>query len=245
MCAEFILKAKRKGLENALNESIESQTDGWDLHAKLYSVAPVIVADENKKLKIQDMSFSLKPPGTPYPTFNARMSGWDERKHKIVQISEKPTWRKPLSENRCLIPMTAFIEPVYLGEHAGHAVQFESPECPILFVAGIFEESLNEKTGELYEGFSLILHTPSDYILEMGHHRQVVILSPKDALRWIAPGNKKPEAASEFLLKHRLMPELVGKEARALSNNWEKKIPEYKTKLARERDYMKKLEEAM
>jgi putative SOS response-associated peptidase YedK len=242
MCAEYTLRGKRKLLEESLGQEIQTEAEAWDLHVRLYSKAPVIVMNNQKELQINEMNFSLMPPGTRYPTFNARLSGWDSGKKKIVKISERVTWKKPLAEQRCLVPMTGFIEPIYLGNYAGHAMEFQSEKDPFLFAAGIYSESVDEKTGELYEGFSLILHTPSDYILEIGHHRQLVLLTAQDSVRWIVPGHKNPEASFEFLLKHRYLPTLDATVARDLSKNWEKKIPEYREKLEKEKNYMKHLE---
>jgi putative SOS response-associated peptidase YedK len=224
MCAEYIVK----------------KPDEVAAHIRLYAFGPVIFKSHGKTVK-KDMQFSLKPPGTTYPTFNARLSNWDDKARKLVKIQDRPTWRKPLESRRCIIPMTSFIEPIYLGDHAGSAMEFSSPDHPELYAAGLYDTTLDKKTGEVYEGFSIIIHTPTDFILKIGHHRMVVLLDKDDAKKWIGDDLKTAGEAYEFLVEHRFVPKLVAKESRKLSKNWPRKQAEYEKKLAREKEYMKHL----
>jgi len=239
MCAEFTLKTSLKQLEKtfAAFARLEDVGDEWDLHLRLYGEAPVLVNDEGHAL-LKKMQFSLKPPGTPYPTFNARLSNFDEKTKRLIKIHERPTWRKPLAAQRCLIPLTGFIEPIYLGDHAGSALQFSAPDAPLLFAAGIYDTAMDPKTGELYEGFALILHTPNDYILKMGHHRMPVFLKPDDAKTWLSGEIKTADEAYQFLLKKRFIPKLTSQESRHLAKNWQRKQSEYETKLKKEKAFM-------
>lgn len=245
MCAEYNVETKRKAIEEALKEKIRNdfERDEWSLHVRISTEAPIVVMKEGEPT-VAPYRFSLKPPGVPYPTFNARLSSWDEKKKAIVPIYAKPTWKTPLERGRCIVPMTAFIEPVYLGERAGTAQQFQPTDGQLLLAAGLSEQGVDKKTGEVYEGFAPILHTPSDYILNIGHHRLLVFLKPDDAREWLHGEPMKPEQAYKFLLERRFIPELTAEKSRSLAKNWEKKVDECREKVERERAYIKKLEAA-
>jgi putative SOS response-associated peptidase YedK len=242
MCAEYTLRTTENDIEYALREKFrnESMNLSWDLHLRIRSQAPVILRKEGE-IVLEEMSFSLKPPFVKYPTFNARLSSWDERTDSLVPIYGKPTWKRPFSSTRCLVPMTGFIEPIYIGERAGTAQEFRSNDDKVLFAAAIYERYADPKSGEVYEGFAPILHTPSDYILEIGHHRMLVFLKPEDALHWIQDKEAEPKGAFRFLLTKRYLPQLNATTFRQLAKNWEKKCDEYKRKHDEELEHIKKL----
>ncbi len=113
MCAEYTLRTSQKDIEVALKEKVRNDAlqEQWDLHVRIRSKAPVLIKKDGTTT-LESMSFSLKPPHAPYPTFNARLSSWDERKNCIVPIYAKPTWKKPFESQRCVVPMNGFIEPI-------------------------------------------------------------------------------------------------------------------------------------
>ncbi len=241
MCAEFMIRASNQKITRALGIAPGPDEFDWDVHARLYSEAPVIV-QEKGETQLRPMGFSLKPRDIPYPTFNARLLSWDEKKKKIVPITEKPTWKGPLKQQRCLIPMSAFIEPVYKGDHAGEMVMFKDEGDEMLFCAGLYDESVNHKTGEVYEGFTLIIHTPSEFVLNTGHHRQPIFLAPDDARTWLDWKEIKPEDTVDFLLDKRLLPDLKIEKSRSMAKGWEKRVSEFERKLEKEMQFMNKLE---
>jgi putative SOS response-associated peptidase YedK len=243
MCAEFTLRASQKDIEEALKEKVrnDSLNNSWDAHIRIRSKAPVVLRKDGETV-LEEMSFSLKPPSVPYSTFNARLSNWDENKKQLVPIFTKPTWRKPFETSRCLVPMTGFIEPIYRGERAGTAQEFKSKNDLILFAAGLYERSVDQKTGEVYEGFAPILHTPSEYILQIGHHRMLLFLKAEDALHWIQEKTAEPKGVFRFLMTKRYVPDLEATKFRALAKNWEKKCSEYEEKHAHEVSILKLLE---
>jgi putative SOS response-associated peptidase YedK len=240
MCAEFMIRASNQKITRSLGVPDTGEALEWNLHARLYSQAPVIVS-ESTDIEIRGMGFSLKPKGTPFPTFNARLLSWDEKKNKIVPMNEKPTWREPLKNHRCLVPMTGFIEPVYLGEHAGAMVMFKSPDDSILFCPGLYAITKDRVTGETYEGFTLALHIPSEFVLKTGHHRQPVFLEPAKAREWVKDAEMKPDQAVEFLIENRLEPELVAEKSRQMAKGWEKRVSESEKKFEKEKEFLARI----
>ncbi len=246
MCAEFMIRASdqkiRAGLGLPPGRDDQDEVD-WNLHARLYSKAPVVVREANAAV-IKKMGFSLKPKGTPFPTFNTRLLSWDEKKGLIVPFFEKPTWRGPLREHRCLVPISGFIEPIYSGEHGGQMVQFKPRSGEILYGAGLFADEIDKETGEVYEGFSLMIHTPSDFVLKIGHHRQPLFLTPETAKEWIQPQKIEPEWAVEFLTENRYMPDLEAETVRLMARGWEKRVAESEKKHRSELQFIERLKES-
>lgn len=248
MCAEFMIRASNQKIRRALGLPPGLDDEEWSSHVRLYGQAPVIVAqpsDGQVDVALKPMGFSLKPQGTPYPTFNARLLSWDERKNRAVPFFEKPTWKKPLNDHRCLVPMSGFIEPIYSGDYAGQMVQFKPVSGETLFAAGLYDDGVDKETGEIYEGFTLVIHVPSPFVLKVGHHRQPLFLKPEHARQWIEPSflapRLDPKQALEFLLKNRYTPELEVETVRTMARGWEKRIAESEKKHQAELQFIERI----
>jgi putative SOS response-associated peptidase YedK len=240
MCAEFMIKASSDRIRRELGLPEVGNVVEWEKHLRLYGQAP-IVCRQNEEWQIKEMSFSLKPRGTPYPTFNARFLSWDEKKNRIVPFFEKPTWKGPLRAHRCVIPLTGFIEPVYLRKLAGKMVEFSAVSGEILFNAGLYAESVDRETGEVYEGFTMLIHLPSPFVLEAGHHRQPLFLRAEAAREWVKHSVGEPTWALEFLKRNRFEPELKAEVQRSMAKGWEKRIAENEKKHEAELETFKRL----
>ena len=238
MCAEFVIRGQiKKALRaNGLPLTEIREDAELDERIRLFGSAPVILQRDGQ-LVLDRMSFSLKSKGTPYPTFNARIESWDEKTNQLIPIFKKPTWRKPFINSRCLVPMTAFVEPIYTGENAGHMVQFAEKSGQLLLAAGIFEENIDKKTGEIYTGFALVMDEPSDFVLENGHHRQPLLLSAKSSETWLSEEPLDPDEGYTFLKRHREYPELKVEVDRQMAKGWEKRIDQSLKKAARELEF--------
>lgn len=80
---------------------------------------PVIVKTGGEK-EIKSMSYSLVPHWSKvrkpkFATYNAR----------VESIKEKPTWRDPLKNKRCVVAINSFFENCHEGTHKGNQVQFK------------------------------------------------------------------------------------------------------------------------
>lgn len=233
MCAEYEIRKTKREIAQALGESVAEEIGGayWP-RVRLFSPAPVAKSVDGR-LQIETRSFSLKPRTVPYSTFNARLFDWDERKGGLVRIFDKPTWRKPFAHGRCAVPIDGFVEPIYVGERAGSMVEFRESSGATLFAAGLFESSLDRGTGELYDGFALVMDVASDFVRDVGHHRQPVFLSAAAAREWL-----ETEAPAEELLRwlarSQDRPRLEVRIDRAMARGWEKRASAFEKKAARE-----------
>lgn len=252
MCAEMTLRATASGIQDSLGRSFLIQTPAgeshahdrdfqWDLHLRLYGPTPVLVF-EDSKLILREMKFSLKPPQTRFSSFNARLASWDPQHRKALKIYQKKTWSKAFRQSRALVPMTGFIEPIYRGEAAGHALEFQRQDGELMWVPALYEESVDAQTGEIYQGFALILHSAGEFVLTSGHHREVVQLRPEDAIEWLCEKNLNDQELYDLLLTRRFHPELQAHVSRSLARGWEKRVHENEIKLQRELDFLRHLE---
>ncbi len=231
MCAEYQVNKEPVEIREYLKRHGESDSENvYRPRIKLFGVAPIVVGED---MRVEPMRFSLKPPSIKYATFNARLYDFDQRTDRVVSIGEKPTWKKPLRETRCLVPMTGFVEPIYTGKHAGEMVEFEDKTIDMFFAAGIYEVSKDPKTGEPYRGFSIIMDQPCDFIREIGHHRQPVILKQSSFGEWLS-SDLDPDEAMKILNLQQQPLDLKVKTDRKMAKGWEKRVAAFVEKSEKE-----------
>lgn len=220
MCAEYHINKQPKEIRDALRQGREPNEWTYRPTIKLFSSAPVVVGED---FEIKPMRFSLKPPGTKYSTFNARLFDYDEKKKKVITLADKWTWKKPIAETRCLVPMTGFVEPIYTGELAGNMVEFSDKVIDLVFAAGIYEVGVDLKTGEEYTGFSLIMGEALPFVQQTGHHRSPKFLKPSAFKDWFSP-DLEVEDAIQMLESETQKLKLQADVVRPMAKGWEKRI---------------------
>lgn len=240
MCAEYQINKQPYEIREWLKRHGEAEhenTDRTPPRIKLYGKAPIVVGED---FKIEQMQFSLKPPSIKYPTFNARMYSFDEKTDRVVAMPEKKTWKRPLVESRCLVPMTGFIEPIYTGKHAGEMVEFEDKVQDMIFAAGIYEVSSDFKTGKPYKGFSIIMDQPDRVVREVGHHRTPVFLTQSSFEEWLS-SDLEADGAMQLLNKCRQPLDLKVKTDRKMAKGWERRVDAFVEKSRKELEFEKLL----
>ena len=233
MCAEYVIRKSKAELQRSLGIPVTTDEGRTERpRVRLFSHAPIVLS-EGGRLAVEYFQFTLKPPSTKYSTFNARLADFDERARRAVPLYEKPTWKKPFIDRRCLVPMTEFIEPIYAGAHAGQMVEFSDRENETLFAAGLYEKSTDLRTGELYAGFAIIMTFASEFVRKVGHHRQPVFLRPSAFREWLEE-DETPEERVQLLGRAQLDLNLTVKTDRAMAKGWEKRASAFKVKADRE-----------
>jgi putative SOS response-associated peptidase YedK len=220
MCAEYNLKTTDRDLSGLLKVDLlnMSELSGWENHTRLYSKAPVIYKKDGQVL-LDEMHFSMLPPGGRIPfTANTRLDDWDERKNRVSYVYERPTWKEAFLKRRCVVPMSEFLEPIYMGDYAGQMMAFYDGEFPLLLAAGIYQEGVNVKTGEVYMGFSLLTDYAHPFVREAGHSRTVIILPAPKALEWIDEKPITGEQGVKFLIKNKQNLDLSIRSERTMKN---------------------------
>lgn len=224
MCAEYNLKTSERELSVLLDVSILNQTNDqeWNRHVRLYGRAPVIYEHQGQVV-IEEMQFSLLPPGSRISfSANTRLDDWDERKGLILAF-ERPLWREAFLRRRCVVPVSEFIEPIYIGMHEGQMMGFFDPDSPIIFIAGIYQETLDVKTGEIFKGFSVLTDFAHPFVQATGHHRTVITLPPQAALEWIKARPIEGRWGIEFLMRNKDQLNLDTHPVRTMKN-WKSRV---------------------
>ncbi|MFV8249891.1 SOS response-associated peptidase [Bdellovibrio bacteriovorus] len=183
-----------------------------------HSEAPVIVQENNENV-LKMMRFSLLPSWSKeakvkFATHNARLD----------TIDKKPTWKRPFMGNHCLVPIEAFVEPIYENEHAGNMVRFSRSSGELLVAAGIYDIWTNKETGEQIESFSIITHEPPAFIAEVGHDRCPLFLPSSAFDAWLENRNDESQKIKDFLLQVREDVQFKVEIERPLKSGWEKRI---------------------
>lgn len=214
MCAQFLLKAKARELENLFGIKMPEGAHDFDERILPYRQSPVITHSG-----VRMMNFSLIPSWSKerkpkFATHNARLE----------TIAEKPTWKKPFETKHCLIPLTTFIEPIYENEFAGHMVGFHTKDSALLAAAGVYDEWLDKETGEIVESFAIITDEPPPFIAKIGHDRCPVFLPPPSFQKWLEPKPQKGPALVEFLKHEKYTPQLTADKDRPMRPGWQKRI---------------------
>ncbi len=178
-------------------DRFEIETINFELKPR-YNIAPgqvnpVIISHSPNELT--GMFWGLIPAwakdiNNKYKTINARVEG----------IEAKPSFRKPLQFQRCLVPATGFYEwdsstkpktPYY----------FKLKNDEMFAFAGIYDIWKNPKTGKEIFSYSIITTEAND-ILRPLHHRMPVILKKEDEEAWLNSDETELDRIKEFLYQY-------------------------------------------
>ncbi len=185
MCASFEISKSWDELSETYNAEV---TEYFPFKNKIYpySKAPVLIRREQKNLLVP-MGFSLVPswskePKVKFASYNAR----------VETLETKATWKKSLSQKRCLVPINFFYEAIYEGEFANSMVAIYQKNEKILTAAGLYDEWLDKETGEILNTFAIVTSAPPSAIEIIGHDRCPIFPKPEFWDEWLEPSKKDP-----------------------------------------------------
>ncbi len=167
-------------------------------------IAPVITSDNPREL--QFYHFGLTPFWSKKAMYliNARAEGdhnkEDDPQYKGAKgIITKPSFRKPIRSQRCLVIADAFIEGTIKEKLSKPFVVYLKDHVRPFAIAGIWDEWANKETGEISRGFSIITTTANELLQKLPHHRSPVILDQRAEKKWL--DNSLPLADVTKLLR--------------------------------------------
>jgi putative SOS response-associated peptidase YedK len=112
-------------------------------------------------------------------------------------VFTKPTWKRPVLHNRCLVPANGFYEWKRTGKEKQPF--YARPKGTDLFsFAGLFDHWTNKETGEVIESFSIITTEPNKEMRSI-HNRMPVILKPTDEESWLDPSHDTAQSLEKVL----------------------------------------------
>ncbi|CAN5513576.1 SOS response-associated peptidase [soil metagenome] len=191
MCGRYVIIEKLEAYELRFN-AVSKQVGVKYLpnfNVTPGSLAPVITND--KPDEIQFFHFGLTPFWAKKPMYliNARSEGDhnpenDPTYHGAKGILSKPSFRKPIRLQRCLVLADYFIEGTIKEKLDKPFLVYLKNNRPFAF-AGIWDEWANTETGEIFKSFAIITTTPNELLQKLPHHRSPVILHKEDEQHWL------------------------------------------------------------
>lgn len=193
MCGRYIEIQKIEVIEKRFNVSLhENSAYHPSFNISPGKPAPVITNEEPELL--QSFQFGLTPHWAKKNMylFNARSEG-DHNKDNHPNykgtkgIIKKPAFRKSIRSKRCLVIADAFIEGTTKERlDKPFVVYLKGGIRPFAF-AGIWDEWVDNTSGEVIKSFSIITTTSNELIRMIPHHRSPVILEPENEKKWLNP----------------------------------------------------------
>lgn len=191
MCGRYILVQKVEAIEKRFNVAAPPGLD-W---AGSYNIspgkfAPVITSKAPETIQL--FQFGLIPFWSKKKMLliNARSEGDHNKENNpdykgAKGIITKPSFRKPIRSQRCLVPADAFIEGTTNEKlNKPFLVYLRDKQRPFSF-AGIWDEWKNPANGEIIHSFAIITTAPNELMQKIPHHRSPVILHPGQEKRWL------------------------------------------------------------
>ena len=163
--------------------------------------------------KIQLLKWGLIPSWTRsiadanvirYKTFNARCES----------IEQKPSFSSSFKSKRCIIPVKGFFEWQHIGTEKIPWYIYHS-DNEILSIAGLYDEWIENNTGEAFTTFSIITTDANTLMAEIHNSakRMPVILGRSSESAWIDPLSSQTNCinllkpcSSEILKAHTISP---------------------------------------
>lgn len=191
MCGRYTLVSKLEIIEERFQAKADfSQFSNPNISAT--DLAPVISSGHPQTIQL--MHFGMQPPWATKSMLllNARSEGDHNPEnstqyHGALGIIQKPAFRKPIRQQRCLVLADAFIEgPEQQRLQEPYLVYPKEKESPFAF-AGIWESWQDHKTGEIRHGFAIITGPAMPVVASFKHHRSPIVLLKGEERTWLEP----------------------------------------------------------
>jgi putative SOS response-associated peptidase YedK len=216
MCFSVNVNLIKEELENRFGATLtdpDKYRPSYYYHAFSLPELPVICSDVPDEFKL--LKWGLIPSWTKstndantirYKTFNARSES----------IDTKPSFSSSFRLKRCLIPLKGFFEWQHVGNEKIPWYIYHS-EDEILSIAGLYDEWVENKTGDIRKTFSIITTDANDLMSEIHNSakRMPVILDKPEEKRWLDLSSSLSEVkgllkpCSEKILKAHMIGPLV------------------------------------
>ncbi len=219
MCAVYTIRISASDLQASF-DSIRTLISQFNDRILPYKKAPILFQEGPQQI-FKLMNFSLIPswskdPKVKWATHNARME----------TLLEKATWKKLVARNRCLVPISTFIEPIYTGPLAGNMVSFTDQREKLLLAAGLHDSWTNKETGEVIDSFAIITSDPPKFIGDTGHDRCPVFLTKSAYRAWIEVNrDDTDDFCMDILQSSRKDFDFKAEVDRPMAAGWKKRIP--------------------
>jgi putative SOS response-associated peptidase YedK len=195
MCFTVNVNLIKEELENRYGATLidpDKYRPSYYYHAFGLPSLPAICSGDPSKITL--LKWGLIPSWTKsideaniirYKTFNARSE----------TIATKPSFSSSFRSKRCIIPVRGFFE----WQHAGNEKipwYIYNAENDILSIAGLYEDWVENNTGEVFSTFSIVTTEANDMMAEIHNSgkRMPLILNKSTENRWIDAATPQSDA---------------------------------------------------
>ena len=191
MCGRYVVVSNIETIEKRFNVTADQMAIDFKPNYNLGpgALAPVITNTEPNKVQL--FTFGMCPSWSKKRMylFNARSEGDGNSENSPDYkggkgIITKPSFRKPIRSQRCLVIADAFIEGTKDEGLDKPFVVYIKSGRPFA-MAGIWDTWANPETGELVNSFAIITAPSNALLQKLPHHRSPVVLRRSDELRWL------------------------------------------------------------
>lgn len=179
MCGRFTNRAKPEQIKSEFKVGNKNSV----LFEPRFNIVPaqmidVVFATETERILTQ-LKWGLVPSWSKEaPTSKGLINA------RAETITEKPSFREAFKSRRCIIPASGFYEWQKEGTGAKQPFYFYLKEKEVFGFAGLWEEWLDNQTGELLETCTIITTEAND-VLKPVHDRMPVILKSENYDEWL------------------------------------------------------------
>lgn len=193
MCGRYVIVSKVNKIETRFG--VKAKDSEVQSFPQRFNLGPgqkglLITSEERQTLSLG--VFGLTPHWSKKRMylFNARSEGGGNRENDpdytgSKGIISKPAFRNSIRKKRCLIPADGFIEGPEKEKLSRPYLVHCSAERTPFAMAGIYEDWVDESTGELTRGYAIITTVSNKVTRAIGHHRSPVLLNKEDEALWL------------------------------------------------------------
>ena len=174
MCFTVNVNIIKEELENRYGATLidpDKYRPGYYYHAFGLPSLPAITSEQPSIIQL--LKWGLIPSWTKsidqaniirYKTFNARSES----------IETKPSFSSSFRSKRCIIPVTGFFEWQHIGNEKIPWYIYHS-ENEVLSIAGIYDDWIENDTGEVFNTFSIVTTEANDLMARIPHASYILI----------------------------------------------------------------------
>ena len=178
MCGRYVIVTKIKKIQKVFDVNVFNP----NLYVPNYNVShgnivPIITQERPSQLDFYQFGFTPHWSKKQHYQINARSEGDrnkdDDPLYKGRRaIFDKPMFRESIRAKRCLVPVDCFIEGPKKEKLNKPYVVYVKDQRPFT-LAGIYDEWVNQETGETIHSFAVITTGPNQLLTEL-----VIIVRP-------------------------------------------------------------------
>jgi len=186
-------KTLTKDMQSIIEELAIEEWENPDNYLPNYNIAPTqnspILIDNDKRI-VKSMRWGLIPSWAKDDKFGAKMIN-----ARIETLTEKPSYRKLVSSNRCIVITDGYYEWKKEGDRKV-PFYFKDPDDKLLTMAGLYDMWKNPD-GYLIPTYTVITKDAQQEIAAI-HNRMPVILPQKHLDTWLKTENFSISKALEL-----------------------------------------------